>query len=284
MERAVMESDRVDTSALFRPLHAELIGLLRGLPADAWHRPTSAGPWRVRDVAAHMVDLDLRRISIERDAHFPPPPAHAIESQADLVTYLAALNGEWASAARRISARLLTELLESLGTEVAALMESADLSRDATFPVTWAGQARSPMWLDVAREYTERWHHQDQIREAAGVPPLDAPHWLRPVLAVSALALPPALAGTDAADGTRIEVHATGASAMTWSLTRTAGAWRLSTTAASASPACRVTAPDLVLARLLLHRLDAAAAAQQISVEGDTALGEPLLRARAVVV
>ncbi len=33
-------------------------------------------------------------------------------------------------------------------------------------PVSWAGPEPAPVWLDVAREFTERWHHQQHIRAA----------------------------------------------------------------------------------------------------------------------
>ena len=33
-----------------------------------------------------------------------------------------------------------------------------------------AGEAVSANWFDVAREFTERWHHQQQIRLAIGGP------------------------------------------------------------------------------------------------------------------
>ncbi len=57
------EPGRVDVVPLFLPLHEELVRLLSGLSAADWERPTVAGTWRVRDVAAHLLDTDLRRIS-----------------------------------------------------------------------------------------------------------------------------------------------------------------------------------------------------------------------------
>jgi hypothetical protein len=32
--------------------------------------------------------------------------------------------------------------------------------------VAWAGEAESKNWFHVARDYSEKWHHQQQIREA----------------------------------------------------------------------------------------------------------------------
>jgi hypothetical protein len=61
----------IDTRHLFRPVSGELAMLLRGLPADAWRRPTIAGRWLVRDVVAHLLDTTLRRLSFHRDGMAP---------------------------------------------------------------------------------------------------------------------------------------------------------------------------------------------------------------------
>src|SRR4051794_8080203 len=63
----------IDTTELFAPLHAELIGLLRRLTPSEWARPTVAPAWSVRDVAAHLLDTSLRRLSAERDGHLLGP-------------------------------------------------------------------------------------------------------------------------------------------------------------------------------------------------------------------
>lgn len=39
----------------------------------------------------------------------------------------------------------------------------------AFFPVDWAGENESENWFDIAREYTEKWHHQMQLRQAVGI-------------------------------------------------------------------------------------------------------------------
>jgi len=46
----------LDTAPLFPDLHAELLALLRALELEDWERPAVAGAWRVRDVAAHLLD------------------------------------------------------------------------------------------------------------------------------------------------------------------------------------------------------------------------------------
>jgi hypothetical protein len=46
--------------------------------------------------------------------------------------------------------------------------------------VSWAGPDTSPAWLDIARDYTEFWVHQQQIRDAVDRPGADRPQLLHP--------------------------------------------------------------------------------------------------------
>jgi uncharacterized protein (TIGR03083 family) len=272
----------VATATLFRPLGRELVTMLGSLDHEMWSCRTSAAEWTVRDVVAHLLDVDLRRLSSTRDGYLPPPRS-AITGNEDLVTYLNELNREWVDAARRLSPRVLVELLEWSTAEVAAVMEAADPSASATFPVGWAGQDTSPMWLDIGREYTERWHHQDQVRDACDIPPLRAPEWLRPVIAISLHALPYAYRGVAASPGTRVALHVTGEAGGDWWLHRSATEWTLHAGRAR-SATCRISAQDLALARLLLHRLTPHEGTTVFDVEGDAELAEPLRNARAVMV
>jgi hypothetical protein len=51
------------------------------------------------------------------------------------------------------------------------------------FSVAWAGEAESKNWFHVARDYSEKWHHQQQIREAVGqTAELLTPALYRPLL------------------------------------------------------------------------------------------------------
>jgi hypothetical protein len=53
--------------------------------------------------------------------------------------------------------------------------------------------------LELAREYTERWLHQQHIRDAVGAPGQTDPRFLAPVLATFAHAFPVALRRVTAA-------------------------------------------------------------------------------------
>jgi hypothetical protein len=95
-------------------------------------------------------------------------------------------------AARRISPALLIELLDVAGRRFEEYVGTLDLDA-AGGPVQWAtGSQPAPVWLDVAREYMERYVHQDQIRSATGRGRLGA-LFTWPVLETAAHALPRAL-------------------------------------------------------------------------------------------
>ena len=270
------------TAHLIRPIGRELIALLRDLDAEAWSRATSAPGWTVKDVVAHMLDIELRRVSIARDSFAPPPPDAPINDYASLLRYLNDLNADWVRTAKRISPRALTDHLELACAAAADVLEAADPDAEASYPVAWAGQTSSPMWLDIGREYTERWHHQDQIREAVGAPPLQAREWLRPVLEISLFALPHAYRNVRADDSTRIALHVTGASGGEWYL-EYSGGWGIRAGGVSNAVAT-VNIGDLDFARLLLHRLPAEAARRSVLADGPADLIEPLIAARAVMV
>lgn len=276
------------TAELFRPLSRELLHLLRGLPPEAWGRTTTPRGWSVADVTAHLLDGDLRRISVDRDGHHGPAPEGPLEDFRDLVRHLDGLNETWVHAARRVSPALLIQLLEFSTAHVASVMEQADPHGPATFPVAWAGVHQEACWLDVGREYTERWHHQDQIRRTAGAPALDDPHFLRPALELSLLALPRVYSGVPSPAETRILLEVSGAFDACWSLTSSGDeerGWTVtSENPGPVKPACRIQADALCLTRLLLNTLSRPEVEVCLSVDGDHRLAQPLRGARALMV
>lgn len=271
----------VETAPLFAPMHDELIRLLRGLSVDEWERRATPR-WRVRDVAAHLLDGDVRRLSAGRDGVALRPDV-PIAGYDDLVGWLNWMNAEWVAVARRMSPAVITSLLEVTGPQVATFLASLDGGAPALYPVGWAGEETSANWMDVGREFTERWHHQQQIRDAVGRPGLTEARWIRPVLALSMRALPRAYAGVEAPGGTSVVFQVEGEGGGAWSLHRAEGAWTLREEAQEAS-ACTARMDADTAWRVLLHALPPDRARDRVAVEGNPALAEPFLHARAVMV
>lgn len=275
------ELQPIDTSPLFRPLLGELIGLLRGLSAADWDRPTVAGAWTVRDVAAHLLDGDLRKIAVYRDSHFLPLDA-PINSDRDLARFVNGLNAGGVTWAARLSPRMIVDLLEIVGAWGAEVVERLPLDGRAIFAVSWAGEAESLNWMDTGREYTEKWHHQMQIRDAVGADRLLSPRWMEPLLDISARAFPVAFASTAAANGTVVSFDVHGSTSGAWSVVRDGTTWRVVRGKPTTPNATvRATADDAW--RLLYNAVKTPGLMDRIEVTGDAELAKPMLAARSVV-
>ena len=70
----------LEYAALFAPLHGRLLEVLQPLADEGWERSTRAGAWRVRDVAAHLLETQLRRLSGHRDGQRLTPDRPLIDS------------------------------------------------------------------------------------------------------------------------------------------------------------------------------------------------------------
>ena len=171
-------------------------------------------------MAAHLLDGNLRTLSLLRDG-YAGEPAGEITFYADLLAYLNRLNAEWVTTARRLSPAVLIDWLAASGAEYAQFLVTLDPGAPAAFAVAWAGETESPNWLHIARDYTEKWYHQQQIREAVGqTAALLTPELFRPFLEIVVRGLPHAYRVVDAPTGTVVQVAVQGPSGGTWRLLR----------------------------------------------------------------
>jgi uncharacterized protein (TIGR03083 family) len=265
----------------FVRLHTELMSLLRGLGPRDWSRPTACALWSVKDIAAHLLDTSLRRLSFGRDA-LTSVPDTPISGYGDLVRYLNQLNADWVTASRRLSPQVLIDLLDFTAGQVHAFFRSLDPHTPALFPVSWAGQDVSPNWFDIGREYTERWLHQQQIREAVGAPGLTGREWLHPTLDVFVRALPFTYRLVDAAPGRSVRLEILGDAGGVWTLVRGATGWELFD-GSSNDPDAVVSLDQETAWKLFSKALDRDAAQRRVRIQGERLLGEPVLGSLAVM-
>jgi uncharacterized protein (TIGR03083 family) len=272
----------VYTAHLLEPIHQELTGLLHTLTPEQWNRSTSAGEWRVRDVVAHLLDGDLRRLSFQRDGL--PTPTSSFDDYPDLLAYLNDLNAKWISATQRLSPRVLLDLVERFGREAARFLAQLPPHEPAFWPVAWAGEGRSENWMDVGRQYTESWHHQQQVRDAVGAPELTDERWLAPLLGLGVRALPPALASVSRPAGATISLTITGSVDARWSLVSCGTGWDLVEGAASEGVGAAMRLDAVVAARLWFAGRQQQPVERLVAVEGDPVLYNAVIRARALMV
>jgi len=278
----VTKADHPAIVALITALDETGVALLRELPAPAWLQPVAPGGWRVRDVVAHLVDGAARRLSFGRDGLVPSPPPWPIRGHEDVTRFLDELNATWVRASERLSARVLTDLYEGTSRDLAAYLRTLAPEAPALFPVAWAGDAVSPAWFDVAREYTERWHHWRQIREAVGAPLVDTARWLTPLIGTAVYALPHGYRDVAAPDGTSLVIEVTGEGGGRWTLATRGGTWTLSSGGEAAADASVTMATDTAW-RLFFKMMAPAEAARRAEVRGAPALTAPVFTTLALM-
>ncbi|GAA2314857.1 maleylpyruvate isomerase family mycothiol-dependent enzyme [Nonomuraea roseoviolacea subsp. roseoviolacea] len=268
----------VDVRPLFPRERRAFLDLLGGLgPAD-WARPTVCPGWDVHDVVGHVLNDYARRLSGGRDGH----GGAVFASDETLPAYLARVNEEFVRAARQLSPRLMIELLNHLGPRLDAMWAAVDPAGPAGLDVSWAAtDLPSPAWLDIGREYTEFWVHQQQVRDAVGVPGADDPELVRPVLEIFARALPRALRAEERPEGTAVELEVTGPAGGRWLAVRRDGRWTLDP--GDARPAARVTMDQDTFWRLASRGITVGQARARAELTGDPALAEAVTTLLAVV-
>lgn len=258
---------------LFAPTREALLELLESFSAAEWEKPTVCKGWSVKDVALHLLAGEIGILSRRRDAFTPRGPAP--KNYAELVELINWLNDTWVQAARRMSPRILCDLLEWAGPQVEKFFASLDPMALGE-PVNWASDQPAPNWLDLAREYTERWHHQQQIRDAADRPGLKEPRFFAPVLAAFVQALPRAFRGVEAPAGTLVRLTIAGNSGAQWLVARKGAGWKLFV-AGDEKPAAEVTLDQEDAWRLFTKGLSKEAARSRATMRGDQALARRVL-------
>jgi uncharacterized protein (TIGR03083 family) len=280
MNRDPNPSGPILTAHLFPKIEAMLIELLRELPPEDWEKQTVSPKWKVKDVTAHLLDTQLRKLAIVRDGCAVEAPV--IQFPSDLIALVNRLNEEGVRLYRRLSPSLLISLMELASRESAAFHQSLDPYAPARFAVSWAGEKTSPNWFDTAREFTERWHHQQQIRLAVDRPGIMTPELYHPVLDCFMRGLPHAYRDVVRNPGAGLRFDISGECGGTWFLYRDGTSWRLEDRALG-PPTSRVTIPQEIAWRVFTKGISREAAAAQVRVDGDQDLGVHVLGMRAIV-
>ncbi|HEY2809664.1 MAG TPA: maleylpyruvate isomerase family mycothiol-dependent enzyme [Steroidobacteraceae bacterium] len=282
---------RLDASvriAVFEPLRAvntALLSLLDGFGADDWNRPTIHKDRSVKDLAAHLLHGSIRRVlsrtaapeleNLFRDINYRPPAPRNFLDAEQLTRFIQEDNRAFMNAMSGVTPRVIRELIGRYDPELVRLFESLD--QDAPgLGVVWAGQWQSPTWFDIAREYTEKWHHQQQLRDATGRPPLYDRALLVPALEIFARGLPYAYRRLRGTDGAAISIFVEAPADIAWTLRSQGGAWSLWRGSDRSCQTSVTVSPDL-LWRVWTKGVPLAEAEESLTITGSLAHAAPLL-------
>lgn len=218
--------EKIETLHLFPKLTEEFLKLLRELEADDWLKPSPINGRTVKDLVSHLIDGSLRNISLQRDNFMDNSNAPNIKSYDDLINYIQKLNKDWMIVSRRLSPEILIDLLEYSDKKFYDFIKTKKPNEKAVFSVDWAGETESENWFDIAREYTEKWHHQMQIRLALNKPILLSTEYSAPLYNTFMLALPHLYRDfIDYENGTKIKISLTGNLSKSWVIERQTDKW-----------------------------------------------------------
>ena len=263
------------TAHLLPAIEAHLLELLRALTPDEWETQTVAPVWKVKDVAAHLLDTQLRKLTRARDGYVASPPPR-VASRDDLIAFIDRLNREGVEMYRRLSPSVLISIMELASREYAEFHQSLDPMAEAAFSVSWAGEEKSLNWFDTARELTERWHHQQQIRLATNRPGIMTRELYYPVLDCFMRALPFKYRDRSGEAGTHVRFNVSGECGGSWYLYRDGDRW-VQVEAPQGRQVSETTIPQEIAWRIFTKGIDRESAIAQVPVTGDRELGRHVL-------
>ncbi len=250
----------------------KLIELLNGLNMEDWVKQSIAPRWTIKDIAVHLLDGNIRTLSMLRDNYYGENPENIYSYEA-LVKYLNELNADWVKAMKRVSPKIIVELLESTGKQYCEYINSLDPFEKSAFSVAWAGEEESLNWFHIAREYTEKWTHQQQIRLALGKEnDLLEDKFHLPYLDTSMRALPFHYRNIDGKDGDLIKFSIHGISEKNWYLSWNGKQWILSNVNTDEAN-CEVKIKDEIAWKIFSKGIDKTTAIGQSEIIGEKRLG-----------
>ncbi len=109
---------------------AALLDLLGSLSPAEWAAATACPGWSVKDVALHLLGDDVGRLSRGRDGFVNPAfggPDLDLGTWSGLVAAIDRQNAAWVEGTRRLSPRLLVELLRFTGVLTESCFRGLDL-------------------------------------------------------------------------------------------------------------------------------------------------------------
>jgi uncharacterized protein (TIGR03083 family) len=274
-----MDEPPYEIAPLFLTERGRLGELLGGLDPADWQRPSPCPGWTVLGLCAHLAGDDLGFLARHRDGYYGTPGPER-DGEAEFVAWLDGMQDEWVKAARRLSPRIVIDLLAWSGPQVAEALRAEEPSA-RTASVSWAGTAPVPVWLDQVRELSEYWIHRQQVLQALGRPSDLRADLAGPVLDGLRWAYPFRLGQAGGEPGDTVTISISGPVARTWFLVATPAGWEFRDRPGSRGVAAMSMSTEQAW-RLLTNNLPAAERSR-ITAAGDATVLGILDRTRAII-
>jgi hypothetical protein len=271
----------INVLPIFSDLNQEYLNLLNNLKPNDWNKSTVCKEWDVRDITVHLLDTNIRRLSIGRDGHSFLKNKQ-FSTYEELLAFLNNLNEDWIKATKRVSNDIIIELTTIYQQQLLQHFNSLDPFDMALFPVRWAGKEHSENWFDIAREYTERWLHQQQIRFALNDQTLLQKKYYSLYLETAMQALPYTYLKVKAPLNTIVKVEIVGEAGGFWTIKKEKSFWRFTQEQVD-SPDALIYIDQQIAWLLFSKGINTLEAAQYYQIHGDVDLASYALKMTAVM-
>lgn len=188
----------------------------------------------------------------------------------------------WTSATKRLSPQVIIKLLEITGKEYNEHLQTLNLFDKAIFSVTWAGQETSPNWFHIAREYTEIFLHQQQIRDAVGKPGNMTKELFYPLVDTFMFAFPHSFSNVLAKNGTTVSIEVSTDIGGIWNIIKTNAGWELDKSKTIDTDARIIIEPETVW-KLFSKSWRPEQVRDKVKILGDSTLAKQALNIVAVM-
>lgn len=275
----ILEDPPGDVAGLFALERGRLLALLGTFDESDWHKPSPCPGWTVLGLCCHILGDDLSALARFRDQHHGTIPPEDL-SEVAFIEWIDLLQVEWVQAARRLSPRLVIDLLAWTEPQLIELLKAQD-PRSPTGHVSWAGQGPVPVWLEQVRELSEYWIHRQQLLQALGQVSDLRVDLAEPVLSGLRWAFPYRLNQIRASDGDTVSIEISGPVQATWHVVFEARSWSFHHRPGRSCVANLSLNTDQAW-RLLTNNLSPIDQAT-IRLKGDPQIVEVLRRTRAII-
>lgn len=161
-----MTTSALDRDIIVKALDTQwtsLDGLLASLPDSAWDNPSNLPGWSVRDIVAHVIGTEASLLGEQA-----PEAGVDVTQFPHVRNEIAAFNEHWVQAMRDWSpARVLERFRDVVSRRRAALADMTQQDFDAP---SWTPVGKRTYGRFMRIRVFDTWLHEQDIRDAAGVP------------------------------------------------------------------------------------------------------------------
>ncbi len=271
----------IDLLPIFASLNSELISLVQTFKTSDWEKKTVNEQWNVKEIVTHLLDANLKILATNRDGYVNLKNTN-FSANEEFVIDKKQIDNNFINALYKVSPRILIEITAKYQDELLTYFKTLNPTDKSLLPMNGDNAESPENWLNIAKAYSERWLHQQQIRFAFNNQKLLDRAYYYPYLNTVMQGLPFAYLKVNATNGALVKVEIVGPAGGTWSIIKNQNNWSLVKNDAN-NPDALVYIDQQIAWLLFSNGINPMDAVQYYQLHGDTALGSHALKMVTVI-